>query len=150
MCPRQVSSSGLPPGHHRSASKDRASHTGAFMNTKDLGAKFVQALSGRNWNGLEGLFQPSVKFRALIPPGLREASSGIEASAHFQQWFGKADAVELMEFTVEPVADKLRISYRLRLHEDRWYKVEQQTFCVVTGDRIEKMDLLCSGFRPEL
>jgi len=119
------------------------------MKGNDIGTEFVQALSGRNWNGLQGLFQPSIQFRALIPPGLREASSDVEASGHFRQWFGKADALELVDFTVEPLLDKVRIAYRLRLHEDRWYRVEQQTFCVVTGDQIEKMDLLCSGFRPE-
>ena len=119
------------------------------MTINDVGAKFVQALSGRNWNSLESLFQPSIRFRALIPPGLREASSDAEASGHFRQWFGKADAFELVDFIVEPLFDKLRIAYRLRLHEDRWYRCEQQAFCVVTGDQIEKMDLLCSGFRPE-
>ncbi len=119
------------------------------MSGREIGTRFVQTLSGRNWSALQELFQPSVKFRALVPPGLREASGGIEVSGHFRQWFGKADALELIDFAVEPVADRLRIAYRLRLHEDRWYKVEQQTFCVVAEDRIEKMDLLCSGFRPE-
>jgi len=119
------------------------------MNCNDIGTRFVQALSGRNWNNLESLFQPSIKFRALIPPGLREASSGVEASGHFREWFGRADAFELVDFVIEPLLDKIHIAYRLRLHEDRWYRCEQQTFCVVAGDQIEKMDLLCSGFRPE-
>jgi hypothetical protein len=119
------------------------------MERNNLGTSFRHALSERNWNVLQGLFQPSIKFRALIPPGLREASSDAGASGHFRQWFGKADAFELVDFIVEPLFDKLRIAYRLRLHEDRWYGCEQQTFCVVAGDRIEKMDLLCSGFRPE-
>ena len=119
------------------------------MKPKDVGTEFVQALSGRNWNGLEGLFQPSIQFRALIPPGLSQASSGVDASGQFRQWFGKADALELVTFTVEPLLDKVRIAYRLRVHTDRWYTCEQQTFCVVTGDKIEKMDLLCSGFWPE-
>ncbi len=119
------------------------------MERNNLGTSFVQALSGRNWNVLQGFFQPSIKFRALIPSGLREASSDAEASGHFRQWFGKADDFELVDFIVEPLFDKLRIAYRLRLHEDRWYSCEQQAFCVVTGDQIEKMDLLCSGFRPE-
>lgn len=115
----------------------------------DIGARFVQALSDRSWSSLQGLFHPSVRFRALLPPGLCEASGSIETSGHFQQWFGKADALELMDCAVEPLLDKVRIAYRLRVHKDRWYWIEQQAFCVVTADRIEKMDLLCSGFRPE-
>ncbi len=119
------------------------------MKRDGIGTEFVRALSERNWDGLRSLLQPSVRFRALIPPGLREASSDVEASGHFRQWFSKADAFELMEFTVESLLDRVRIAYQFRLHEDRWYRIEQQAFCVVTGDKIEKMDLLCSGFRPE-
>ncbi|HVO38851.1 MAG TPA: hypothetical protein VMV03_07460 [Spirochaetia bacterium] len=120
------------------------------MNGEDIGTSFVQALSGRDWGGLAGLFQPSIQFRALVPSGLREASSDVDASGHFQQWFGKAAAVELVDFTVGAMLDRIHVSYRLRVQKDRWYGIEQQTFCVVNGDRIERMDLLCSGFRPEL
>ena len=47
------------------------------------------------------------------------------------------------------MADRVLVSYRLRVHKDRWYAIQQESFCTIRADRIEKMDLLCSGFRPE-
>ncbi len=120
------------------------------MSADDTGHRFVRAVSRRDWVEVEALFQPPVQFRALVPGGLREASNRGEASAWFRTWFGEADAVELVGSTVESMADKLRISYRLRVHEAQWRIVEQQAFCLVEGDRIQRMDLLCSGFRPDI
>jgi hypothetical protein len=119
------------------------------MNGDDIGTRFVRALSDRSWSALRDLFHPSVQLRALLPIGLREASGAMETSGHFQSWFGSADAIEPMDCTAEPLLDKVHLAYRLRVHKDRWYRIEQQAFCVVTEDRIQKIDLLCSGFRPE-
>jgi len=45
--------------------------------------------------------------------------------------------------------DGLAIRYRLWVHEDRWYVGEQQVYCHVRGELIQRMDLLCSGFELE-
>ena len=45
--------------------------------------------------------------------------------------------------------DRVHITYRVRQHEDQWYLVEQQAYCTIRDGKINKMDLLCSGFRPE-
>jgi hypothetical protein len=45
--------------------------------------------------------------------------------------------------------DRVRVAYRIRAHEDRWYIVEQQAYCTIRDGQIKEMDLLCSGFRPE-
>ncbi len=119
------------------------------MSSRDIGARFVEALSGRNWDGMGDLFKPVTEFRALVPSGVREAASGLDASGWFRKWFGNAESIELMVSTVEPLLDRIHIAYRLRVHKDRWYRIEQQAFCTVAEDQIEKMDLVCSGFRPE-
>jgi TusA-related sulfurtransferase len=51
---------------------------------------------------------------------------------------------------VDRVADRLSVSYRLRvLGEDGWRRVEQHLVAAVgEGGRMETIDLLCSGFRP--
>ncbi len=47
------------------------------------------------------------------------------------------------------VGDRLHISYRFTGVEDgEPYTVEQHLFCSVRGGKIERADLLCSGFRP--
>jgi TusA-related sulfurtransferase len=44
---------------------------------------------------------------------------------------------------------RLYLAYRIRLHKsDEWQVVEQHAYCTVRDGRIERMDLLCSGFLP--
>ncbi len=113
-----------------------------------LGARFLAALGKQNWAELEALFTPDAKFRALVPPALREAE-GSGAVEHFRRWFGDADPLVLLDSDIRHIQDRLAMRYRFRSHEDRWYVVEQQIYCDIRDGLIGRMDLLCSGFRPE-
>jgi hypothetical protein len=110
---------------------------------------FLAALGNQNWDEIEACFTPDVTFRGLIPPGVREGADASAAAGYFRRWFGDADELILAASDVQEVEDRLSIRYRFRAHEDRWYVIEQHAFCDVRGDRIERIDLLCSGFRPE-
>ena len=79
----------------------------------------------------------------------RERAGAAETADQLRAWLGDADPLELLDSSVEPVVDKLRLSYRFAaFEEDQWHVVEQQAYAVV-GDRgIEKLDVACSGFRP--
>jgi len=63
----------------------------------------------------------------------------------------RAEQLELMRSISEPVADRLHVSYRLRVRRggDPWNVVEQHLLCAHDGGRITTLDLVCSGFRPE-
>ena len=112
--------------------------------------EFIDALGRRDFTRVERCLDPGVRFRALIPPGLREAADAAGVAGHLRSWFGGADELEMVASVVEPIADRIRISYRLRLHrEDGWSTVEQQAFCDLADDRITRLDLVCSGIRPE-
>jgi hypothetical protein len=56
---------------------------------------------------------------------------------------------------VGAVGDRLHLRWRLRLRAERlgtgWFIVEQQAYAD-TGDdgRISRLDLLCTGYRPEV
>ena len=59
-----------------------------------------------------------------------------------------------MEATVGEVGGRLRLHWRLRLQAERlgtgWFTVEQQAYADATdGGRIARLDLLCTGYRPE-
>jgi hypothetical protein len=116
---------------------------------ESLGTRFVAALVRQDWMRLEGCFDHGACFRALIPPGFREAKDSAAVAQHFRRWFGDADQLMLLSADVEQIEDRLGISYRFRLHEDQWYIVEQRAYCQVIDGQIRHMDLLCSGFRPE-
>jgi hypothetical protein len=62
---------------------------------------------------------------------------------------GDAHPLLLLDSDVRRMEDRLAIRYRLRGHEDRWYVGEQQVYCEVRDGQNERLDLPCSGFRPE-
>ena len=66
-----------------------------------LGEAFVEALGRRDFVRLEALFDPHVRFRALVPPGLRTAENAAAAAAHPKRWFGDADRFDLVTSTVD-------------------------------------------------
>lgn len=119
-------------------------------NKQEVGEHFVAALGRRDFAAIEQDLDPAVRFRALIPPGLCEASDAATTVSHLREWFGGADELIVVATEADRVADRLRLTYRLRLRDaDGWHLVEQQAYCDVAGRRIAGLDLLCSGFRRE-
>ena len=121
-------------------------------NTSDCGIArvFLAALAARDFQRLETCFHPQSHLRALVPPGMREGTGPDETVGWLKKWFSGADHFEVVKSEIDQVADRLRMAYRIRLHQPAgWQLVEQQVYCTVKDDRIEEMDLLCSGFRPE-
>ncbi len=72
----------------------------------------------------------------------------------FARWFGDTREFDLVEATVGEVGDRLHLQWRLRLQAERlgdgWFIVEQQIYAATgEGGRIARLDLLCTGYRPE-
>ena len=115
------------------------------------GEAFLDALAARDFDRLESLLSPAVRFRALIPPGVEEEREASRAVGHLRNWFGDAGAFRVVHREVARVADRVRLSYRIRLHTAKGERiVEQHAFLRVTNDEICAVDILCSGFRPDL
>jgi TusA-related sulfurtransferase len=123
------------------------------MNKQDvaLGQLFLESLGAQDFERLEALFAPQVRFRALVPSGLREARTARDAAGWLRHWFGEADVLRVLQSTAGLALDRLYLSYRLQLHEpvDGWSVIEQHAYCSVQEGRIADMWLLCSGFRPD-
>ena len=113
------------------------------------GRAFLEALTSRDFEGVAASLDPDIRFRGLLPGGLCELSGAAVVTDQLRSWFEEPDAFEVEETVAQDIADRLRISYRFRLHdEDGWAVIEQQAFCDVDDGRIERIDLVCSGFRP--
>ena len=113
------------------------------------GAAWVDAIAAQDFSRLESLLADDVRFRALIPSGLREAESATDAAARIGAWFGDGDPLELVDSRVEEIVDRLHVSYRFRSFEEgRWHLVEQHAYCTLADGKIAAVDLVCSGFRP--
>ena len=104
-----------------------------------------------DWERMAACFAPDARLVAVIPKEhpFREKAGREEAASLFRAWFGDADVTELVSSDVEPLADRIRIMYRIHEHEpDGWYLVEQVAYATFGDDGFKNMNLACSGFRP--
>jgi hypothetical protein len=117
----------------------------------DPGTALIAALAECDFQRLASTLTPHARMRALIPPGLVEISGAEAAAAKFSAWFGDAEELELIRSDSEAVADRLHVSYRLRIKKPGGVPklVEQHLLCAFDGDRINALDLVCTGFRPD-
>ena len=115
----------------------------------EIGARLVGAVAAQDATALAECFAPSVEFRALTPPGLRERTGAVEAAALISQWFGDSTQLDLLDSHSSRVGDRLHIFYRFAgVEEGEEYVVEQHLPCTIADGKIVRGDLLCSGFRP--
>ena len=115
-----------------------------------LGRQFVEAIVAHDWEVLAGCFAPDARFTAVVPKenAFRDRAGREAAARQLQAWFGDADVTELVSSEVEPLADRVRIVYRIHEHEpDGWYLVEQIAYATVGAEGFSEMNLACSGFR---
>jgi hypothetical protein len=119
-----------------------------------IGGVFLEALAERDYRRMATTLGSVVRFRAMLPSGPMDRQGPDEVSRAFSSWFGDAEDFELIDATVGEVGGRLHLAWRLRLRPapfgigDGWHVIEQQAYAD-TGDSIESLDLLCSGFRPE-
>lgn len=114
-----------------------------------LGRSFVDAIVAGDFDRLETLFAPHLRFRAIIPAEYQEASTAAGARALVEDWFGDTDSRLLLGTTADIVGDRLVLGYRLELMDDGKPRiVEQHVSAIVDGALFRDIALLCSGFRP--
>jgi hypothetical protein len=110
---------------------------------------FMAALSRRDLGAMGACLAPDVRFRALVPPGPFEAQGRAEVLARLERWFGGTDRFELLAASADAIGPRMHLSWRVRMTgADSSRLVEQHAF-VTAGERIESMDLLCSGWVAE-
>ena len=119
-----------------------------------LAGSFLEGLAAQDFAKLGGALSADIRLRALLPPGPFEWTGAEVIAGEFARWFGDTENFELVEATVGEVGGRLHLRWRLRLQAERlgvgWFTVEQQAYAD-TGDggRITRLDLLCTGYRPE-
>jgi hypothetical protein len=117
-----------------------------------VAGEFVQALGTRDFEALQACLHPDVQFRAMVPRGPLELTSAAETAARFRQWFGAYDVFDVLDAAIGNVGPRLYLRWRLRTgHRDAPQDcsvVEQHVF-MTANERVERLDLLCSGFHAE-
>src|SRR5690348_14750618 len=114
-----------------------------------IGQAYLAALAERDFERIEKLLHPHLRFRGLVPHTIREGASAEDALSWFRKWFGGAEIFKLTQCSTGQVVDRLSIAYQAHVHsQDGWEVVAQHLSCVVEQELIVDMALLCSGFRP--
>ncbi|HZJ04916.1 MAG TPA: nuclear transport factor 2 family protein [Nocardioidaceae bacterium] len=119
-----------------------------------VGGSFLEALATRDYERMITTLGPTIRFRALLPPGPMEWEGPESVADAFRSWFGSADDFELVDATVGEVGGRLHLAWRIRVRPapydigEGWHVIEQQGYAdAITS--IERLDLLCSGFHPD-
>jgi len=123
--------------------------TESAAEPRRVSERLVSALASRDFDALEGLFSPDLRFRALVPSGAREATDARVAVAWLRDWFGTSESFDVVDAGVEEVGGRTRLWYRFRLDRaDRRCLIDQEGFCDVRRGAVTDLSLVCSGFRP--
>jgi TusA-related sulfurtransferase len=119
------------------------------MGAREVGAAFLDALAARRFTAARPLLADQVRFRMLLPSGLKTEADADATIGRFIGWFADADPFEVEASSAGEVEGRAAVTYRLRLHDaDGWQVIEQHLILDVDADgRVEAIDLLCSGFR---
>jgi hypothetical protein len=135
----------MTPRNHRAAS---------VVPESVPAGSFLEGLAAQDFARLGGTLTAGVRLRALLPGGLWEWTGAEAIAGRFARWFGDTEDFELLEATVGEVGGRLHLHWRLRLRAERlgagWFTVEQQAYADTDeSGRIARLDLLCTGYRPE-
>src|SRR5487761_1535935 len=117
-----------------------------------VGGLFLDSLAQRDFAQMSDCFEPEATMRALLPYGPDEFQGAPQIVSAFRLWFGGAEDFEVLDGSVGDVGDRLHVSWRLRVRptpmgDDDWHVIEQHAY-LRAGERIDTLDLLCSGFMP--
>jgi ketosteroid isomerase-like protein len=111
--------------------------------------QLVAAIASQDTAAIAACLTADAHLRALIPSGLTGRTGASEAAALIAAWFGDSTELDLVEMEADEVGDRSHVAYRFTgVEEGEPYIVEQHLYCTVRDGKIERADLLCSGFRP--
>jgi hypothetical protein len=116
---------------------------------------FLEGLAAQDFARLASTLADSARMTALVPSGIKAWDGPGEIIEIFRLWYGRVHEFELVDANVGEVAARLQLRWRARVRADRlgagWFVVEQQVYADTgTDGRIERLSMLCSGFRPEI
>ena len=144
--PRQYNGSvtTTAPRHSAATAAPRFAHAGSFL----------AGLAAQDFARLGDALTADARLRALLPGGPGEWTGAEAIAAQFARWFGDTEDFEFADAGIGEIGDRLHMHWRLRLRAERlgagWFTVEQQAYAKTSGGgRIARLDVLCTGYRPE-
>lgn len=112
----------------------------------------LDALTRRDFAAFGACLADDVRFRALVPPGPFELGTAAETEARFRRWFDGEDAFEVVDASVGQLGGRLYARWRIRMQppgRPEAARIVEQHIFTTGNERVETLDLLCSGFQLE-
>jgi hypothetical protein len=107
------------------------------------------ALRATDFAALANCLSPSVRFRALLPGGMADASGRHAAVALLSDWLEADLGYTVVHARCDLVGPRLHLSFRVRIEADDGPRVmEQEAYCDVSAQGISAVQMLCSGVVP--
>jgi hypothetical protein len=123
--------------------------TGGRIELLEVGSRLLDALSQRDYDEVAACFSGDAKLRALVPSTVREDDGPEAIQARYRFWWDGLDDFRLTETQAEPLADAVRIAYRVEAIDEGEPIVQEQVgYALVENGRITRLNLVCSGARP--
>ena len=120
------------------------------MENHPVATALATIIVSRDPQRLGAALTETARLRALLPGGPIQASGRADVAACFHGFFADFDTVQLVDSAGEAVADRLLIHYRLHVTRGTDLRVCTQTaVCTLVDERLQVIDLLCSGLREE-
>ncbi len=113
---------------------------------------FLDALTRRDFSAMADSLEHDVRFRALVPSGPFELTGAEDTAGRFERWFGGDDGFEIVDASIGQVGTCLYLRWRVRMHAasaPHAARLAEQHAFARAGQRIESLDLVCSGFHAE-
>jgi TusA-related sulfurtransferase len=113
---------------------------------------FLAALGSQDFAALAASFSEDARLRAILPSGIGVHEGPGAIASEYSRWFGGKDPFELVTSRVSFVVDRFWVSYQLRVgfpdNPNAPHLIEQHAVGDAGPGGIERLDLVCSGFRP--
>ena len=116
---------------------------------RSLGERYVAAVVNGDFDGLQAVLAPDIRFRALVPRRTREAATAADARQIVEGWFRESEDRVLLQSSVDVMSDRLVFTFRMALTEEGERNVVEQHVAAIVGDGVlDDIALVCSGSRP--
>jgi hypothetical protein len=115
-----------------------------------LGNLFIEKMVNKEFEEIQSLLSNRILFRALIPSSLVTSNDPVEVANRFKNWFyvESPEKYEVIDSDVTYLVDCIHIYYKIfETYKGIPYHVEQHLYCEISSGKINKLSLVCSGFR---
>lgn len=123
------------------------------MSTVAIAETWLDRFSSGDFDATAALLDVDVEMRALLPDGPQTYNGREEVTGRLKWWFGSGEEVRPVHAEARAVEDRVELSYGFHIlnamdgDKPGWHAIEQRAFSDI-GVMIERMDVVCSGFRP--